>query len=319
MMRLGFIGLGIMGRPMAGHLLKAGHPLTVHNRTAGRAQELAAAGARTAASAAAVAEVSDVVFTMVSDSPDVEAVIAGSGGVLEGIRPGSLVVDMSTVSPEVERRRDARLRERGCALIDAPVSGGDIGARNATLAIMVGGEAAHIERVLPVLRLMGKTITHCGAVGSGQVAKLCNQILVSVTLLGVSEALLLAGRSGIDPRTLIEAVRGGAAGSWQLENLGPHIAAGDFEPGFMVDLLQKDLRLVMEAGETAGAPLPGAALVRQLFRSAQAHGEGRRGTQVLASVLQRLAAPGGRRAGAGPIDSNLTLNTQTTGGPDDPS
>jgi 3-hydroxyisobutyrate dehydrogenase len=286
---IGFIGLGIMGRPMAGHLLRAGHPVTVYNRTRARADELAAAGARVAASPAEAAAASEVVIVMVTDSPDVEQVVAGPGGVIEGIRPGSVVVDMSTIAPETERRLATRLRERGADLVDAPVSGGDVGARNATLAIMMGGEGATIARVRPVLERLGKSLTHCGPVGSGQLTKLCNQILVGINMLAVSEAILFARQNGLDPEIMIRAVEGGAAGSWQLANLGPKILKRDFAPAFMVDLMQKDLRLVLEAAGMAAAPLPATSLVRQLFSSAQAHGEGRQGTQIMARVLERLA------------------------------
>ena len=286
---VGFIGLGIMGRPMAGHILKGGHPLTVFNRTRSKTAELQAQGAAVAGSPAEVAARSTIVITMVTDTPDVESVVAGPGGVLEGIRPGSIVVDMSTISPKTERTLDENLRARGAALVDAPVSGGDVGARNATLAIMAGGERQAFERVLPILRLLGKTITHCGPTGSGQIAKLANQILVSVTLLAVSEALVFARKNDLDPSTLIEAVSGGAAQSWQLTNLGPRIIKRDFAPGFMIDLVQKDLRLVLEACSYAGVSLPATGLVHQLFGSAQAHGSGREGTQGLAKVLERLS------------------------------
>jgi len=290
---VGFIGLGIMGRPMAGHILRAGFPLTVFNRTSGRADELAAAGARIADSPAAVASAADVVVVMVTDSADVEEVIAGPSGILSAARKGAVVVDMSTIAPATERRLAERLRERGADLVDAPVSGGDVGAKNATLAIMAGGDAAALERARPVLQCLGKSITHCGPVGSGQLAKLCNQILVSVTLLGVSEAITFARKSGLDPEVMLRAVGGGAAASWQLANLGPRILNDDVAPGFMVDLMQKDLRLVEEAGAEAGTPLPATSLVRQLFRAAQARGEGRAGTQVLGRVLDRLAGSSG--------------------------
>jgi 3-hydroxyisobutyrate dehydrogenase len=286
---VGFIGLGIMGQPMAGHILKGGHPLTVYNRTRAKTAALEAQGASVADSPAEVAARSEIVVTMVTDTPDVEAVVAGPRGVIEGIRPGSIVVDMSTIAPDAERALDARLRDRGAALVDAPVSGGDVGARNATLAIMAGGDATAFERVLPVLRLLGKSITHCGPTGSGQLAKLGNQILVSVTLLAVSEALVFARKNGLDPTTLIEAVSAGAAQSWQLTNLGPRIIKRDFDPGFMIDLVQKDLRLVEEACRSAGVSLPATGLVRQLFGSAQAHGSGREGTQALAKVVERLS------------------------------
>lgn len=286
---LGFIGLGIMGRPMAGHLAAAGYPLTVFNRTPSKAGDLAERGCRVAASPAEVAARSEIIVTMVTDSPDVEEVVAGPQGILRGIRSGSVVVDMSTISPEVERRLDAALRGTGCALVDAPVSGGDVGARSATLAIMAGGARDAFDRVRPVLEVMGRSVTYCGPVGSGQIAKLCNQILVAVTQLAVGEAILFARRNGLDPSVMIEAVQGGAAGSWQLSNLGPKILARDFAPGFMIDLILKDLRLVLEAAGASGSPLPATALVQELFRSAQSHGDGREGTQSLAKVLERLA------------------------------
>ena len=228
---VGFIGLGIMGLPMAGHILKAGYPLTVYNRTRSKTRSLEAEGAAVAASPREVAENSRMIITMVSDSPDVQEVVAGAEGVLDGIRPGSVVMDMSTISPQVERDLDRQLREKGCTLVDAPVSGGDVGAQNATLAIMAGGEWEAFDRAVPIFETMGKTITYCGPVGSGQLTKLCNQILVAVTLMGVSEALVFAGKNGLDQRVMIEAVKGGAAGSWQLSNLaprgrGPRLRAG---------------------------------------------------------------------------------------------
>jgi 3-hydroxyisobutyrate dehydrogenase len=274
---------------MAGHLLRAGYPLTVYNRTASKTADLASQGARVAKSPSGVAEQSDVVITMVSDSPDVEAVVAGPSGVIEGTRPGSVVIDMSTVAPLLEQRLDELLRGRGATLLDAPVSGGDVGARNATLAIMVGGDRTAFDRVRPILETMGKKLTYCGPAGSGQLTKLCNQILVSVNLLAMCEALLFARRSGLDPMLVIDAVKEGAAGSWQLANLGPRVARRDFAPGFMIDLMQKDLRLVQENAGASSTPLPAVALVSQLLRSAQSHGGGREGTQGLAKVLEALA------------------------------
>ena len=286
---VGFIGLGIMGLPMAGHILKAGYSLTVYNRTRSKTRSLEAEGAAVAASPREVAENSRMIITMVSDSPDVEEVVAGPDGVLDGVRPGSVVMDMSTISPQVERDLDRQLREKGCALVDAPVSGGDVGAQNATLAIMAGGDREAFDRAVPIFETMGKTITYCGPVGSGQLTKLCNQILVAVTLMGVSEALVFAGKNGLDQRVMVEAVKGGAAGSWQLSNLAPRVVDRDFAPGFMVDLIQKDLRLVMESGAAAQAALPATSLVNQLFRTSQARGEGLEGTQALAKVLEQLA------------------------------
>ena len=289
---VGFIGLGIMGQPMAGHILKAGYPLTVYNRTFSKTEQLASEGANVADNPAEVASQSEVIITIVSDSPDVEDVVAGSNGVIEGIKSGSVVVDMSTISPQMERNLDQKLREKGCNLVDAPVSGGDVGAQNATLAIMAGGDQQVFERVRPVLAVMGKTVTYCGEVGCGQLTKLCNQILVCLNLLGVSEALSFARKNGLDANVMIEAVKGGAAGSWQLSNLGPRVVDRDFEPGFMVDLMQKDLRLVLEAAAAAKASLPATALVHQLFSSVQAAGDGREGTQILAKALEKLASLG---------------------------
>jgi 3-hydroxyisobutyrate dehydrogenase len=286
---VGFIGLGIMGLPMAGHILKAGYPLTVYNRTRSKTRSLEADGAAVAASPREVAANSRMIITMVSDSPDVQEVVAGPEGVLDGIRPGSVVIDMSTISPQVERDLDRQLRAKGCALVDAPVSGGDVGAQNATLAIMAGGAREAFDRAVPIFETMGKTITYCGPVGSGQLTKLCNQILVAVTLMGVSEALVFAGKNGLDQRVMIEAVKGGAAGSWQLSNLAPRVVNRDFAPGFMVDLIQKDLRLVMESAAAAQAALPATSLVNQLFRTSQARGEGLEGTQALVKVLEQLA------------------------------
>ena len=289
---IGFVGLGIMGLPMAGHILDAGYPLTVYNRTRSKAEELGTRGAKVADSLAEVAAASTVIITIVSDSPDVEEVVGGPQGVLDRIGEDSVVIDMSTVSPQVERQLDEQLRAKGCTLVDAPVSGGDVGARNATLAIMAGGDKAAFDRVRPILEVMGKTITYCGPVGNGQLTKLSNQILVAVTLLGVSEAITFAKKNGLDAHVMIEAVKGGAAGSWQLSNLGPKIVDRDFAPGFMVDLIQKDLRLVLESGAAGQAALPGTSLVNQLFRMAEAQGDGREGTQILAKAVEQLAGLG---------------------------
>jgi 3-hydroxyisobutyrate dehydrogenase len=289
--RLAFIGLGIMGAPMAGHLLAPGHSLVVHSRTKSKANDLLAQGATWADSPAAAARNADVVFLCVTDTPDVQAVTLGPGGVIESARAGQVIVDHSTISPSATRHIADALAKKGAALLDAPVSGGDVGARNATLAIMVGGDADAFARVQPLLQRMGKTITHCGPSGAGQLTKLVNQILVSVTNLAVCEALTFAATNGLDLAKTIQAVAGGAAGSWQLQNLGPRMAAGDFAPGFMIDLQQKDLRLVMQAAGESHTPLPAASLVHQLFASAQAAGRGKDGTQALYTVLQRLAKP----------------------------
>lgn len=291
--RVGFIGLGIMGGPMAANLLAAGYELTVWNRTAAKTEPLAAAGARVAGSPAEVAAASEVTFTCVTASADVEAVVLGPGGVIEGATPGSIVVDCSTIAPATARNVHARLAERGVAMLDAPVSGGDVGAKAGALAIMVGGDAETFERALPVLRAIGKTIVHVGPPGAGQVVKLCNQVAGGLNLLAMAEAISLCRRSGVDPAKMLEVVSAGAAGSWMLQHLGPRAVAGDFAPGFMVDLMQKDLGLVLEAAHETHTPLPGSALVRQLFEMLQARGRGREGTQAIVEALALLAGETG--------------------------
>ena len=275
-----------MGLPMAGHLLRAGFPLIVHTRTESKAAELLSAGAKWAETPALAAAESDVVFVCVTDTPDVENVLLGKGGVGNSARPGLIVVDHSTISPTATKRMAAELAARGTTMLDAPVSGGDVGAKNATLSIMVGGERAAFDRVLPLLQHLGKTITHCGPSGSGQFTKLVNQILVSVNNLAACEALTLAIAGGLDPAKTITAVAGGGAGSWQLSNLGPKMIAGDFRPGFMIDLQQKDLRLVLEAAKEAGIDLTATKIVAELFERAQKQGLGREGTQALFKMVR---------------------------------
>lgn len=287
--RVGFIGLGIMGKPMAENLVQAGFSLVVYNRTKEKAEAMASERVSVATSPRAVAEQAGTIITIVTDSAAVEEVVAGPAGILPSVQSDAIVVDMSTISPAVERRLSAQLAEKGASLVDAPVSGGDVGAQNATLAIMAGGDRTAFEKVTPLFQAMGKTITYCGPVGCGQLTKLCNQILVSINLLGVSEALAFARKNGLDPNIMIEAIQGGAAGSWQLSNLGPRIASEDFAPGFMVDLIQKDLKLVLEAADQASVALPGSGLVNQLFNGAQARGWGREGTQALAKVVAGLS------------------------------
>ncbi|MCX7617254.1 NAD(P)-dependent oxidoreductase [Tepidiforma sp.] len=287
--RVGFIGLGIMGGPMAANLLRAGFALTVWNRTPAKAEPLAELGAAVAGSPAEVASRSGVTFTCVTASRDVEEVVLGPGGVIEGAAPGSIVVDCSTVAPATARLLHARLAERGIGFLDAPVSGGDVGAKAGTLAIMAGGDPAVFERALPALQAMGKTIVHVGPAGAGQVVKLCNQVAGGLNLLAMAEAISLCRRSGVDPAKMLEVVSAGAAGSWMLQHLGPRAVAGDFAPGFMVDLMQKDLGLVLDAAHETHTPLPGTALVRQLFEMLQARDRGRDGTQAIVEALRLLA------------------------------
>jgi 3-hydroxyisobutyrate dehydrogenase-like beta-hydroxyacid dehydrogenase len=287
--RVGFVGTGIMGEPMARNLMKAGFKLTVWNRTQSKTDGLAELGATVAESPAAVAAASEITFSCVSDSPDAEAVLLGPGGVIEGALPNAIAVDCSTISPEVARRIGVALGERGVLLLDAPVSGGDVGAKAGTLAIMVGGEAAAFDRALPALQAVGKTIVHVGPSGAGQVVKLCNQVAGGLHLLAMAEAINLCRRAGVDPSKMLEVVSAGAAGSWMLSNLGPRAVAGDFAPGFMVDLMQKDLRLVLETSAATNTPLPGSALVNQVLRTLQSRGRGSEGTQAIVDAVALLA------------------------------
>ena len=286
---VGFVGLGIMGMPMAGNLIKAGFDLTVYNRTRPRTDGLVSAGAMCADSPRDVASKTSVVITMVSDTPDVEEVILGEQGVIEGIRPDAVVIDMSTISPQATIRIAGCLQERKAHMLDAPVSGGEQGAIDGTLSIMVGGEAEVYERCLPIFNAMGRSIIHIGPIGMGQTVKLMNQILVAGTLSAVVEALVFAHRSGVDLKRAVSAVTGGAAGSWQLANLAPRIIERDFRPGFMIDLMQKDLGLVLEAAASMKIPLPTTSLVHQMFYALQARGEGRSGTQALVKFLETAA------------------------------
>jgi len=296
--RVGFIGLGIMGRGMAHNLLKAGFDVRVWNRTAARMDAVVAAGAAAASSPADVAAHSDIIFICVSDTPDVEAVVLGADGVRAGARPGSLVIDTSTISPQAEREIAARLAERGVHLLDAPVSGGSEGAARGTLSVMVGGSAEQVARAMPYLQAVGKTITHVGEQGAGQMVKLVNQILVVVTMLGVSEALVFASAGGLDLERTLAAVSGGAAGSWMLANRGPQVLNGDWRPGFTIDLQQKDLRLVHETAAALGVPLLATDMVAGLYRTLQAQGLGQEGNHALIKALERLTGVSAR-GGAG--------------------
>ena len=287
--RIGFIGLGIMGAPMVRNLLRAGHELVAWNRSPARLDAAVADGAERGASPADVAKRSDVTIACVTASADVEEVVLGPGGALEGLREGSVLVDMSTISPAVTRALAARLAERGVQTLDAPVSGGEQGAVGGTLSIMVGGPAEALERVRPLFEALGSTVTHCGPAGAGQTVKLCNQIAVCLNNLAMAEALVLCQRSGVDPSTMLAAITEGAAGSWQLSNLGPKVVQRDFAPGFKVGLQQKDLRLALEAAGELRVPLAGTALVHQLFAAVEsAHGPDV-GTQALVRAVEALA------------------------------
>ena len=287
--KLGFIGLGIMGRPMAKNLLDAGYSLTVWNRSQPAIDTVAGWGATPAGSAKEVAENAEIIITMVTDSPDVEQVTLGPNGIIEGVRSGSVQIDMTTMSPIITKQIAAKLAEKGVAMLDAPVSGGDIGAQRGTLSIMVGGPKEAFDRCLPIFEVLGQNITHAGEEnGLGQFVKLCNQIACGLNLLAMVESISLGAKAGLDLETMLAAITKGAAGSWMLTNLAPKVVAGDWEPGFMIRLQQKDLRLVLEAAAALDLPLPGTALVSQLFRSAEAAGLGDKGTQALIHALEVL-------------------------------
>jgi len=284
---IGFIGLGIMGASMAKRLIEAGHKVTVYNRTASKAAPLVALGAKQAPTPQACAEGNEIVISIVTDSPDVEAVLLGADGAAHGAPKGALFVDMTTIAPGTAVKVGTQLKARGIGFLDAPVTGGDVGAREGTLSILVGGEKADLERAREVFNVMGKRITHCGPLGAGQTVKACNQILCALNMTGICEALHLARLSGIDPALVVEALTPGAGGSWALEKLGSRIAKGDFNPGFMVDLILKDLRIVQDAARPLGLPLEGTALAQKLFGDNQEHGEGRLGTQAMYKALER--------------------------------
>ncbi len=287
--KIGFIGLGIMGRGMTRNLLKAGFEVYVWNRTAARMDELAADGAKPTSSPADLAAQCDIIITCVSDTPDVEQVILGDSGVIQGVKSGALVIDMSTISPKATRDIAAKLAENTIAMLDAPTSGGSEGAAKGTLSIMVGGEAAAFERALPVFQAMGKTITHMGAIGSGQMTKLVNQALVVVNMLAAAEALLLAQAGGLDLEKTIQAIGSGAAGSWMWNNRGPQVIVRDWRPGFTIDLQQKDLRLVLESAQELGVPMLATSMVSMLYRTLQAQGLGSEGNHGLVKALEHLA------------------------------
>lgn len=278
---VGFIGLGIMGASMAGHLLRGGHSLHVYNRTASRAEALLAAGAHWQDSPGAVAAAADVVITMVGTPDDVEAIYFGSEGIVARAREGALLIDMTTSSPALAERIAVAAAARGLRALDAPVSGGDVGAREAKLSIMVGGDAEAFRRAQPILALMGTRIVRQGGPGAGQHTKLCNQIVIASTMLGVCEGLAYAQRSGLDAPTVLESIGGGAAGSFLLNNLGPRILREDFAPGFMIDHLVKDLRIAHGESERLALDLPGLTLALRQYESLAEGGEGRSGTQAL--------------------------------------
>ena len=285
---IGFIGLGIMGSGMAHNLIKAGHELVVWNRTASKTNEFVAMGATAAASPAELASQCSIILVCVSDTPDVEAVLLGDHGVIEGVKAGALVVDHSTISPKETVRFGERLNAVDVHFLDAPISGGSEGAVKGTLSIMIGGEADQVERAMPYFNAMGQTITHVGGQGDGQKVKLVNQILVVVTQMAVCEGLLFAQAGGLDLEKTLQAVKGGAAGSWMLSNRGPQMIERDWRPGFTIDLQQKDLRLVLEAADQMGVPITATSMVFQQYRTLQQQGLGPEGNHALVKALEKM-------------------------------
>ncbi|MCX7701668.1 MAG: NAD(P)-dependent oxidoreductase [Gemmataceae bacterium] len=287
--RIGWIGTGVMGRWMCQHLMNAGHPATVYNRSRDKAQPLIDAGARWADSPKQVAEAADVVFAIVGYPADVREVFLGAEGVLAGARPGSILVDMTTSEPSLAVEIEAAARAKGCLALDAPVSGGDVGAKNATLSIMVGGQREAFDRVLPLFQCMGKTIVHQGPAGSGQHTKMVNQILIASTMISLCEGLLYAYKAGLNLETVLQSVSGGAAGSKSLEIYGPRILARNFEPGFYVEHFIKDMGIALREAERLNLCLPGLALAKQLYEAVRAQGYGRKGTQALLLALENIS------------------------------
>ncbi len=288
-MRVGFVGLGTMGAPMARRLLAAGHDVTVHNRTREREEPLAAAGAARAATPRECAVGREVVFTMVSDTPDLEAVVVGEDGAVHGLEPGSVLVDMSTVAPAATRRLAGELAARGVAMLDAPVSGGSEGAENGTLSVMVGGEAEALERVRPLLEVLGRTITHVGPSGAGQVAKAVNQVIIAGTYASVAEGMALALRAGVDQEALLRALAGGAAGSWVLSNRAVNMLRGEYPLGFRTRLHRKDLGIALAEASDLGVSMPVAAYVAQLESGLVGRGYGDEDVSNVARVVREMA------------------------------
>ena len=286
---IGWMGTGVMGRWMCEHLIKKGYKAVVYNRTESKAAPLVEQGATWAKSPAELAAKSDIVFGIVGFPPDVREVFLGSSGALSGARPGTILVDMTTSQPSLAREIAEAAKAKGCHALDAPVSGGDIGAKNAALSIMVGGEKDVFDAVIPCFEAMGKAIIHQGPAGSGQHTKMVNQVLIGGNMVGVCEALLYGYKAGLNLDTVLQSVGGGAAASWSLNNLGPRILKGDFEPGFFVEHFLKDLAIVLEESRAMGLALPGVALAEQLYRAVKSHGMGRKGTQALYLALKKIS------------------------------
>jgi 3-hydroxyisobutyrate dehydrogenase len=287
--RIGWIGTGVMGMSMCGHLITGGAQTTIFTRTRSKAQPLIERGARWADTPAAVAAASDIVFSMVGFPADVREVYLAKTGALAAARSGHILVDMTTTEPTLAQEIAALAAQRGAKALDAPVSGGDVGARNATLSIMVGGDTDAVQQVWPLLEAMGKTIVHEGGAGTGQHTKMCNQIVIAGSMIGVCESLLYAARAGLDLETMLQSIRGGAAGCWALDNLAPRIIKDNFDPGFFVEHFIKDMGIALDEAARMRIALPGLALVRQLYVATAAQGHARSGTHALYLALQQLS------------------------------
>jgi len=286
---LGWIGTGIMGRSMCGHLLAAGAPVTVFSRTRAKADPLVAEGAAWADSPAAVARASDIVFTMVGVPADVRDVYFGRDGIMSALKPGAIAVDMTTTEPSLASEIASAAAAKGARAVDAPVSGGDVGARNATLSIMVGGDADAVAAVRPLFERLGKNIVHQGAPGAGQHTKMCNQIVIAGTMIGVCESLVYGAKAGLNLETMLSSIKSGAAGCWTLENLAPRVLNRNFDPGFLVEHFIKDMGIALAEARRMNLALPGLALVQQLYIAVQAQGHGRKGTHALVLALEHLS------------------------------
>jgi 2-hydroxy-3-oxopropionate reductase len=289
MLTIGYIGLGLMGKSIARNIRKAGFPLVVQNRSRAAVDELVAEGARSAPTPAEVAAQVNVVFTNLPNTPDVEKVVLGENGIIHGAHEGLIWVDNSTIKPAAARTLSLRLAEKGVLSLDAPVSGGDIGARNATLTIMVGGPAAALEKVMPVFQAMGKTVTHVGEAGAGQVAKAANQIMVAAQMVAMGELLIFSQKAGVDPVKVVEAIKGGAAQCWTLDVKPPRLFSGNRAPGFKAYMQAKDLNIILETAREYGIPLPSAAVDAQLYNAMLQNGMGEQDNSAVIGILEELA------------------------------
>lgn len=287
--KIGFIGLGVMGKSMAGHLMDAGHELYVYSRTKAKCGDIFEKGAHWCDTPKAVAENTDIVFTIVGFPKDVEEVYLGKNGLIEGTREGMIFCDMTTTKPSLDIQIGKELEKKGASMCDAPVSGGDSGARNATLSIMAGADKATFDALLPYFNIMGKSITHMGELGAGQHTKMANQIVIAGTMCGVSEALVYGARAGLDTEKMVQTISKGAAGCWTLDNLAPRVLRDDLAPGFMVDHFIKDMGIALEEAEKMELVLPSLALTKQLYLSLKANGMGRNGTQALVKAIEQLS------------------------------